>query len=66
MAPTRCARTGIAGIRGRTLIINLPGKPSSIKVCLDAVFPAVPYCLDLIDAARIEVDPVIVTCYRPE
>ncbi|AZO25689.1 MULTISPECIES: molybdopterin adenylyltransferase [unclassified Mesorhizobium] len=45
-----------AGVRGRSLVINLPGKPSSIDVCLDAVFPAVPYCLELIGAGRILVD----------
>lgn len=48
-----------AGVRGRSLIINLPGKPSSIDVCLDAVFPAVPYCLELIGAGRILVDPSV-------
>lgn len=42
-----------AGIRGRTLILNLPGKPSAISVCLAAVFPAVPYCLELIGAGPI-------------
>jgi molybdopterin adenylyltransferase len=46
-----------AGVRGRSLIINLPGKPSSIDVCLNAVFPAVPYCLELIGAGSILVDP---------
>jgi len=46
-----------AGVRGRSLIINLPGKPSSIDVCLDAVFPAVPYCLELIGANPILVSP---------
>lgn len=45
-----------AGVRGRSLIINLPGKPSSIDVCLGAVFPAVPYCLELIGAGSIIVD----------
>lgn len=45
-----------AGVRGRSLIINLPGKPSSIDVCLSAVFPAVPYCLELIGAGSIVVD----------
>lgn len=63
--PTAILSRQIAGIRGRTLVINLPGKPASISVCLDAVFPAVPYCLDLIEAARIEVRPDVVTCHRP-
>ncbi len=55
-----------AGIRGQTLIINLPGKPKSIRECLDAVFPAVPYCLDLIGAARLETNPVVITVFRPK
>jgi len=56
----------IAAHRGACLIINLPGKPASIEVCLDAVFPAVPYCLDLIGAARIETDPAVLKSFRPK
>ncbi|MGP2490656.1 molybdopterin adenylyltransferase [Mesorhizobium sp. PUT5] len=52
--PTAILSRQSAGVRGRTLIINLPGKPSAIDVCLAAVFPAVPYCLELIGAGRIE------------
>lgn len=44
-----------AGIRGRCLILNLPGKPRAIKTCLDAVFAAVPDCLDLIGGPRLAV-----------
>jgi molybdopterin adenylyltransferase len=55
-----------AGVRGRTLIVNLPGRPASIRVCLDAVFPAIPYCLDLIGAARIETDPARCKAFRPK
>lgn len=55
-----------AGVRGRTLIVNLPGRPASIRVCLDAVFPAIPYCLDLIGAARIEADPARCKAFRPK
>ena len=42
-----------AGVRGRTLIVNLPGKPTAIDTCLAAVFPAIPYCLELIGAEPI-------------
>ncbi|AVA26337.1 MULTISPECIES: molybdopterin adenylyltransferase [unclassified Rhizobium] len=63
--PTAILSRQSAGIRGSTLIINLPGKPSSIGLCLDTVFPAVPYCLDLIGAGRIETDPAIVATFRP-
>lgn len=54
-----------AGIRGSTLIVNLPGRPASIRVSMQAVFPAIPYCLDLIDAARIETDPARCKAFRP-
>ena len=62
--PTAILSRQIAGIRGKTLIINLPGKLRSIEVCLAAVFPAVPYCLDLIGAGRIETHESLVA-FRP-
>ncbi|MBL8579230.1 MAG: molybdopterin adenylyltransferase [Mesorhizobium sp.] len=54
--PTAILSRQTAGVRGRSLIVNLPGKPSSIEVCLNAVFPAVPYCLELIGAGRLVAD----------
>lgn len=64
--PTAILSRQTAGIRSRALIVNLPGKPSAIETCLEAVFPAIPYCLDLIDAGRIETDPAILTSFRPK
>ena len=55
--PTAILSRQIAGTRGRSLIVNLPGKPSAIAECLDAVFPAIPYCIDLIGGPRLETDP---------
>jgi molybdopterin adenylyltransferase len=55
-----------AGIRGKTLIINLPGKPKSIRECLDAVFPAVPYCIDLIEGPYLETHENVITAFRPK
>lgn len=55
-----------AAIRGKTLIITLPGSPNAIATSLDAVFAAVPYCLDLIGAARIETDPARIKAHRPK
>jgi len=63
--PTAILSRQSAGVRGKCLIITLPGKPSAIATCLDAVFPAVPYCLDLIGAARIETDPAQCRAFRP-
>ncbi|HUV98720.1 MAG TPA: molybdopterin adenylyltransferase [Gallionella sp.] len=54
-----------AGIRGNSLIVNLPGKPSAIDDCLNAVFPAIPYCIDLIAGAYLESDPEQCRVFRP-
>jgi len=64
--PTAILSRQTAGIRGKTLMITIPGKPSAIATCLDAVFAAVPYCLDLTGAARIETDPARIKAFRPE
>jgi molybdopterin adenylyltransferase len=64
--PTAILSRQTAGVRGKTLIITLPGKPAAIKTCLDAVFPAVPYCLDLIGAGRIETHDEVVKAFRPK
>lgn len=63
--PTAILSRQVAGIRGSTLIVNLPGRPASIRVSMHAVFPAIPYCLDLIGAARIETDPGVCKAFRP-
>ncbi|MCF8475777.1 MAG: molybdopterin adenylyltransferase [Pseudolabrys sp.] len=63
--PTAILSRQTAGIRGSTLIVNLPGRPASIRVSMHAVFPAIPYCLDLIGAARLETDPGICKAFRP-
>jgi molybdopterin adenylyltransferase len=63
--PTAILSRQTAGIRGNTLIVNLPGKPSAIAECLDAVFPAVPYCVDLIGGPYLETDPERVRSFRP-
>ena len=63
--PTAILSRQTAGIRGKSLIVNLPGKPSAIDDCLNAVFPAVPYCLDLIEGARLETDPRHCMSFRP-
>lgn len=63
--PTAILSRQTAGIRNNSLIVNLPGKPKSIKECLTAVFPAIPYCLDLIEAPYIEASDVI-SVFRPK
>lgn len=63
--PTAILSRQTAGTRGRCLIVNLPGKPSAIGECLDAVFPAIPYCVDLIGGPRLETDPAVCRAFRP-
>lgn len=55
IVPTAILSRQTAGIRGSSLIVNLPGKPSAIGDCLTAVLPAIPYCIDLIGGAHLEV-----------
>lgn len=64
--PTAILSRQTAGIRGSSLIVNLPGKPKSIRECLEAVFPAIPYCVDLIGGAYLETDEAVVKAFRPK
>ena len=66
VVPTAILSRQTAGIRGKSLILNLPGKPSAIADCLKAVFPAIPYCIDLIGGARLETDPSVCVAFRPK
>ncbi|MYE34121.1 MAG: molybdopterin adenylyltransferase [Gemmatimonadales bacterium] len=63
--PTAILSRQTAGVRGSALIINLPGSPKAVRECLDAVFAAVPDCVDLIGGPRLETDPDRVEAYRP-
>ncbi len=63
--PTAILSRQSAGIRGQSLIVNLPGKPRAISQCLEAVMPAVPYCIDLIDGPRIETNESFLKAFRP-
>jgi molybdopterin adenylyltransferase len=63
--PTAILSRQGAGVRGRCLIVTLPGNPRAIGTCLQSVFAAVPYALDLIGAARIETDPARIRAFRP-
>lgn len=63
--PTAILSRQTAGTRGQTLIVNLPGRPKAIRENLEAVFPAIPYCIDLIGGPRLESDPDIMPVFRP-
>lgn len=65
-APTSILSRQLAGIRGKSLIINLPGKPKAIKECIDSIFSAIPYCLDLIGARYLEGSTLAPKVFRPK
>jgi gephyrin len=64
--PTAILSRQEAGTCGRTLILNIPGKPAAVRVCLDAVWPAIPYCIDLLEGPRLEGRPGAVAVFRPQ
>ena len=64
--PTAILSRQIAGLRGKSLVVNLPGKPAAIRECLLAVFPAVPYCLDLIGGPYLTTHDAVVQAFRPK
>ena len=66
VVPTAILSRQTAGICGNSLIINLPGKPSAIADCLNAVFPAVPYCIDLLEGPFIETNESVIKAFRPK
>lgn len=66
VVPTAILSRQIAGIRGHSLIVNLPGKPSAIRDCLLAVFPAIPYCIDLIEGPYLTTNENLVKAFRPK
>jgi len=76
--PTAILSRQVGAIRGKTLILNLPGQPKSIKETLEGakdadgrtvvpgIFAAVPYCLDLIGGPYVETKPEVVAAFRPK
>lgn len=64
--PTAILSRQTAGIRGQSLIVNLPGSPKAIRECLDAVMPAIPYCIELIGGPFLTVDEQKVAAFRPK
>lgn len=64
--PTAILSRQVAGIRKKSLIINLPGQPKAIKECLEPVFAAIPYCIDLIGGAYIKTNEDFIKAFRPK
>ncbi|MBT0883113.1 MULTISPECIES: molybdopterin adenylyltransferase [unclassified Campylobacter] len=66
IVPTAILSRQLAGTRGKTLIINLPGKPKAIRECIEPIFPAIPYCLDLMNASYINESENAPKVFRPK
>ncbi len=64
--PTAILSRQTAGLRGSSLIVNLPGKPKAIRECLDAIFPAIPYCLDLMEQPFMQCNEDVIKPFRPK
>ncbi len=64
--PTAILSRQTAGICGQALIVNLPGQPKAIRECLDAVFPAIPYCIDLLEGPYLTTDEAKIQAFRPK
>ncbi|AJC94005.1 molybdopterin adenylyltransferase [Campylobacter volucris] len=64
--PTAILSRQSAGIRNKSLIVNLPGNPKAIKECIEPIFPAIPYCVDLIGGAYIENNEDKISVFRPK
>lgn len=64
--PTAILSRQVAVVRGKCLIINLPGQPKAIKETLDGIFAAVPYCIDLIGGPYIETNTEVIAAFRPK
>ncbi len=74
--PTAILSRQVAVVRGKALIINLPGQPKAIAETLEGmpngvpavpgIFAAVPYCIDLIGGPYLETDDAVCTAFRPK
>ena len=64
--PTAILSRQTAGIRGKSLIVNLPGKPNAVRECLLAIMPAIPYCIDLIGGPYLTTNEAVVKAFRPK
>jgi molybdopterin adenylyltransferase len=64
--PTAILSRQIAGLRNASLIVNLPGKPHSIRTCMEAVFPAIPYCIELAGGPSLFTNETIIKAFRPK
>ena len=63
--PTAILSRQVGGLRGKSLIFNLPGRPKSIRETIDELWKAVPYCIDLMGGPYIDMDAAVCDAFRP-
>jgi molybdopterin adenylyltransferase len=66
IVPTAILSRQTAGTRGQCLIVNMPGKPKAIEECLQVIFPAIPYCIDLLGGPHLETEASVMKAFRPK
>ena len=63
--PTAILSRQVGGLRGQSLIFNLPGRPKSIRETIDELWKAVPYCIDLMGGPYMDMDANVCDAFRP-
>ena len=63
--PTAILSRQVGGLRGQSLIFNLPGRPKSIRETIDELWKAVPYCIDLMGGPYMDMDDNVCDAFRP-
>lgn len=64
--PTAILSRQVGGLRGESLLFNLPGRPKAIRETIDEIWKAVPYCVDLMNGPYMDMNPVICDAFRPK
>lgn len=64
--PTAILSRQVGGLRGSSLIFNLPGRPKAIRETIDEIWKAVPYCVDLMQGPYMDMNADICNAFRPK
>ena len=64
--PTAILSRQVGGLRGQSLIFNLPGRPKAIRETIDEIWKAVPYCVDLLEGPYMDMNPEVCHAFRPK
>ncbi len=64
--PTAILSRQVGGLRGQSLVFNLPGRPKAIRETIDEIWRAVPYCVDLMNGPYMDMNPAVCDAFRPK